>query len=83
MAIKFAEAVLGMSFRVARPAQFVGPDVLPSRRPARAEAGRVFAGVAGLAALLTTPFTQPNSMAVVLESQFGVPTWAAGIAIAV
>ena len=44
---------------------------------------RVFAAVAGLAALFTTPFTQPNSMAVVLKSQFGVPTWAAGIAIAV
>ena len=32
-----------------------------------------FALVAGLAALFTTPFTQPNSMAVVLKSQFGDP----------
>ena len=39
--------------------------------------------MAGLAALFTTPFTQPNSMAVVLKSQFDVPTWAAGVAIAV
>ncbi|MCU0257374.1 MAG: alanine:cation symporter family protein [Vicinamibacterales bacterium] len=36
-----------------------------------------------LAALLTTPFTQPNSMAIVLKSQFGVPTWVAGVAIGV
>jgi AGCS family alanine or glycine:cation symporter len=43
----------------------------------------VYALVAGVAALTTTPFTQPNSMAVVLESQFGVPTWASGVAIAV
>jgi AGCS family alanine or glycine:cation symporter len=42
-----------------------------------------FALVAGLAALFTTPFTQPNSMAIVLKSQFGLPTWVAGVAIAV
>ena len=43
----------------------------------------IYALVAGVAALTTTPFTQPNSMAVVLESQFHIPTWASGIGIAV
>jgi AGCS family alanine or glycine:cation symporter len=84
MAIKFAEAVLGMRFRnVHAGGSSSGPmyylrDGLHMPRLAAA-----FALIAGLAALLTTPFTQPNSMAIVLKSQFGVPTWAAGVAIGV
>jgi AGCS family alanine or glycine:cation symporter len=39
--------------------------------------------VAGIGALTTTPFTQPNSMALVLNTQFSIPTWASGVAIAV
>ena len=42
-----------------------------------------FAFVAAVAALTTTPFTQPNSMALVLNSVFGIPRVAAGVAIAV
>ena len=34
----------------------------------------IYALVAGVAALTTTPFTQPNSMALVLDTVFGVPT---------
>ncbi len=84
MAIKFAEAVLGMSFRVARPGGSSSGPMYYLRDGLRApRLAAVFAAVAGLAALLTTPFTQPNSMAVVLKSQFNVPTWAAGLAIAV
>ncbi len=45
--------------------------------------GWIYALVAGVAALTTTPFTQPNSMAVVLESQFGMPTWVSGALVAV
>jgi AGCS family alanine or glycine:cation symporter len=84
MAIKFAEAVLGMHFRVVHDrGSSSGPmyylrDGLKAPRLAAA-----FALIAGLAALFTTPFTQPNSMAVVLKSQFGLPTWVAGVAIAV
>jgi AGCS family alanine or glycine:cation symporter len=84
MAIKFAEAVLGMHFRVAHGSgsssgpMFYLRDGLKAPRLAAA-----FALIAGLAALFTTPFTQPNSMAIVLKSQFGLPTWAAGVAIAV
>src|SRR5262249_19207168 len=39
--------------------------------------------VAGVAALTTTPFTQPNSIAVVWQSEFSLPTWVSGAAIAV
>ena len=84
MAIKFAEAVLGMTFRVARAGGSSSGPMYYLRDGVRApRLAALFAGVAGLAALFTTPFTQPNSMAVVLKSQFGIPTWAAGIAIAV
>jgi len=83
-AIKFAEAVLGMTFRVAdKNGSSSGPmyylrDGLKSRWLAG-----TFALVAGVAALVTTPFTQPNSMAVVLKSQFAIPTWISGVVIAV
>ena len=45
--------------------------------------GWVYALVAGIAALTTTPFTQPNSIAVVFDSQFRVPTLATGVVVAV
>jgi alanine or glycine:cation symporter, AGCS family len=84
MAIKFAEATLGLKFREAR-----GTDVLSGpmyylrdglKSPALAW---TFALVAAVAALTTTPFTQPNSIALVVNSVFGVPKLAIGITIAV
>ncbi len=69
MAIKFGEAVLGITFReTARRDGLVRTDVLPARRPALAVA-RVDRSRSSprVAALTTTPFTQPNSMALVLE----------------
>jgi AGCS family alanine or glycine:cation symporter len=42
-----------------------------------------FALVAAVAALTTTPFSQPNSIALVVNSVFGVPKWAVGVAVAV
>jgi alanine or glycine:cation symporter, AGCS family len=84
-AIKFAEAVLGLTFREARGHEEVrsGPmyylrDGLKS--PALA---MTYAVVAGIAALTTTPFTQTNSIALVMNTQVGVPRWASGVAIAV
>lgn len=83
-AIKFSEAVLGLTFR-----QVVGDRVSSGpmyylrdglRSPWLAS---TYALVAAVAALTTTPFTQPSSMAVVLESEFGLPTWAAGVGIAI
>jgi AGCS family alanine or glycine:cation symporter len=83
-ATKFSEAVLGLKFRVLQGDRVAsGPmyylrDGLKSRWLAGA-----YALIAGIAALTTTPFTQPNSIAVVLQSQLAIPTWAAGIVIAV
>jgi len=83
-AIKFAEAVLGISFRVAHAGgSSSGPmyylrDGLKSRWLAGA-----YAVIAATAALVTTPFTQPNSMAVVLDSEFGIPRLASGLVIMV
>jgi alanine or glycine:cation symporter, AGCS family len=44
--------------------------------------GLAYALVAGVAALTTTPFTQSNSMAVVLKSELLLPTWISGLGIA-
>ena len=75
-AIKFGEAVLGVTFReteTRRRHVLSGPmyylrDGL--RSPVLAW---TFAFVAAVAALTTTPFTQPNSMALVLNTVFGIP----------
>jgi AGCS family alanine or glycine:cation symporter len=83
-AIKFSEAVLGMTYRETR-----GPTVLSGpmyylrdglRSPLLAW---LFALVAAVAALTTTPFTQPNSMALVLNTVVGIPKIVSGVAIAV
>jgi AGCS family alanine or glycine:cation symporter len=42
-----------------------------------------YALVAGVAALTTTPFTQPNSIAIAVNSVFGIPTFAVGILVAI
>jgi len=84
MAIKFAEAVLGVRYRQLGGGRLsAGPmhylrDGLGLRR-----LGWVYALVAGVAALTTTPFTQPNSIAVVLQSELRVPTWTTGVVVAV
>lgn len=83
-AIKFTEAVLGVTWRevdgdrIRSGPMYALRDGL--RKPWLASA---FALIAGVAAVTTTPFTQPNSIAVVLHSQLGIPTWIAGIGIAV
>jgi len=74
--IKFAEAVLGVKFRRTDGNQIqCGPmyylrDGLGS--PALAW---TFALVAGVAALTTTPFTQPNSIAVAMNYVFPTGEW--------
>jgi AGCS family alanine or glycine:cation symporter len=83
-AIKFGEAVLGLTFRQTDGAGVQsGPmyylrDGLKSRRLAM-----TYAVVAGVAALTTTPFTQTNSIALVWNTQVGVPLWISGLAVAV
>jgi AGCS family alanine or glycine:cation symporter len=82
--IKFCEAVLGIKFRhldgdrlSAGPMHYLR-DGLGSPKLAW-----TYALVAGIAALTTTPFTQPNSIAVAQQSVFGIPTWFSGVVIAV
>ena len=83
-AIKFSEAVLGMTFREARGDQVLSGPMYYLRDGLRSPfLAWTFAFVAAVAALTTTPFTQPNSMALVLNSVFGIPRIAAGVAIAV
>ncbi|PYQ41350.1 MAG: alanine:cation symporter family protein [Acidobacteria bacterium] len=83
-AIKFTEAVLGLEFRVvggeglsAGPMHYLRDGMKMPRL------GWLYAFVAGIAALTTTPFTQPNSIAVVWQSQFGIRTWVSGLIVAV
>jgi alanine or glycine:cation symporter, AGCS family len=84
MAIKFTEAVLGLQYRQARAGQVDSGPMYYLRDGLRSPAlAWIYALVAGVAALTTTPFTQPNSIAVVMQSELGVPTWASGVAIAV
>ena len=87
--IKFAEAVLGVTFREVRRNADGRDEVLSGpmyylrdglRSPFLAW---LFAFVAAVAALTTTPFTQPNSMALVLDTVVGIPRLVSGIAIAV
>jgi alanine or glycine:cation symporter, AGCS family len=82
--IKFAEAVLGLTFRETRGETVLSGPMYYLRDGLRSPAlAWTFAFVAAVAALTTTPFTQPNSMALVLNSVFGVPRVASGVAIAV
>ena len=82
-AVKFCEAVLGMTFRVVNGDQVSsGPmyylrDGLKSRWLAA-----TYAVIAAIAALTTTPFTQPNSIAGAW-AVLGVPTWVTGVIVAI
>jgi len=82
-AVKFTEAVLGIRYRsLSKERLSAGPMHYLRDGMGLPRLGWVYALVAGVAALTTTPFTQPNSMADVLRSQLGVPTWASGLGIA-
>jgi AGCS family alanine or glycine:cation symporter len=84
MAIKFAEAVLGMRFRqIGEGRLSAGPMHYLREGLGLPRLGWAYALLAGVAALTTTPFTQPNSIAVVLESEFGLRTWVTGVLVAV
>jgi AGCS family alanine or glycine:cation symporter len=82
--IKFAEAILGVKYRETQGDTVrCGPmyylrDGLKSQSLAW-----TYALVAGVAALTTTPFTQPNSIALAVNSVFGISTLVVGIVVAV
>src|SRR5262245_26763487 len=81
--IKFCEAVLGIRFRRADAQGLsAGPMHYLSDGLRLPRLGWLYAAIAGVAALTTTPFTQPNSIAVVWRSQFHVPTWVTGLILA-
>ena len=82
--IKFSEAVLGVRFRVTHGSQVQSGPMYYLRDGLKSPAlAWIYAFVAGVAALTTTPFTQPNSIAVAVHTVFGTPTWIVGIAVAV
>lgn len=83
-AIKFAEAVLGLTFRQVRAAEVQSGPMFYLRDGLRSPAlALLYAVVAGIAALTTTPFTQTNSIALVMKTQAGVPFWVSGVVVAV
>ena len=83
-AIKLAEATLGVRFRRTENGQLsAGPSHYLKDGLGSPKLAWLYALVAGLAALTTTPFTQPNSIAVVFESELGIATWVTGVALAV
>jgi AGCS family alanine or glycine:cation symporter len=84
-AIKFTEAVLGLTYREAHGHQAVRSGPMYYLRDGLKSPGlaMTYAVVAGIAALTTTPFTQTNSIALVMNTQVGVPKWTSGIVIAV
>ena len=82
--VKFTEAVLAVRYRETKGDTVQAGPMYYLRDGMKSPAlAKTFALVAGIGALTTTPFTQPNSIALVLDSVFGVPTWIAGIVIAV
>jgi alanine or glycine:cation symporter, AGCS family len=83
-AIKFSEAVLGLTFRQVRGEHLQSGPMFYLRDGLRSPAlALAYAVVAGIAALTTTPFTQTNSIALVMNTQVGVPLWVTGVVIAV
>ena len=82
-AIKFCEAVLGIRYRVVGERLSAGPMHYIRQGLGMPRLGWTYALFAGIGAITTTPFTQPNSIALVQHSVFGVPTWVTGAVVAV
>jgi len=84
MAVKFTEAVLGVYYRRAGEGGLLaGPMIYLADGLKMPRMGWLYAFVAGVAALTTTPFTQPNSIADVMFSQWGIPKIATGVLLAI
>jgi AGCS family alanine or glycine:cation symporter len=84
MAIKFAEATLGLTYRETRGDTVLSGPMYYLRDGLKSPfLATTFALVAAVAALTTTPFTQPNSIALVVNSVFGIPKVVIGIVVAV
>jgi AGCS family alanine or glycine:cation symporter len=84
MAVKLTEAILGIRFRSFEGGRLqAGPSLYLRDGLHLPRVGWLYGLVAGVAALTTTPFTQPNSIAVVMESVLGVKTWVSGVVLAI
>ena len=84
MAVKFTEAVLGVYYRRAGEGGLLaGPMIYLTDGLKMPRMGWLYAFVAGVAALTTTPFTQPNSIADVMNSQWGIPKIGTGVVLAI
>jgi AGCS family alanine or glycine:cation symporter len=82
-AIKFSEAVLAIEFRRVDAAGVKSGPMYYLRDGLKSPAlAGIYALLAGIGALTTTPFTQPNSIAVAVNAVFGVPTWIVGVVVA-
>ena len=82
--IKFGEAVLGMTFRETSGNEVRSGPMYYLRDGLKSPGlAMTYAVVAGVAALTTTPFTQTNSIALVMNTQVGVPFWMSGVIVAV
>jgi len=82
--IKFSEAVLGVTFRETKGDTVLSGPMYYLRDGLRsAPLAALYALVAGVAALTTTPFTQTNSIALVVDTELGVPRWISGIVVAI
>ena len=82
--IKLAEATLGVRYRKVEDGKLsAGPSHYLKDGLGSPKLAWIYALVAGIAALTTTPFTQPNSIAVVFESEFGISTWISGVVLAI
>ena len=69
-ALKFSEAVLGMRYRIAHGEQTLSGPMYYLRDGLGSPAlAWIYALIAAIAVLFTTPFTQPNSIAGVLNAQ--------------
>src|SRR5688572_24780022 len=83
-AVKFSEAVLGVKYREAQGESVrTGPMYYLRDGLKSPTLAWIYALVAGVAALTTTPFTQPNSIADVLRAQVGIPPLYSGLILAV
>jgi AGCS family alanine or glycine:cation symporter len=80
-AVKFSEAVLGMRFRIPHGEQTLSGPMYYLRDGLKLPAlAWIYALVAGVAVLFTTPFSQPNSIAVILNRQLDTVTSGLGTA---
>ena len=84
-AIKFAEAVLGVTYRETEGKAGIrsGPMYYLRDGLKSPVLAMTYAVIAGIAALTTTPFTQTNSIALVADTQVGIPRWVSGVVVAV